>query len=211
MERLLLILIVMCCYLYSCKLVLSGQAIESPQYKVVHSESDFELRQYRESSWMSALVRETTSFEKATKDGFHRLYQYIHGANLNTSEITMTAPVLTSIVPSVHGPAEYYVRLYLPAKYERTPPQPSSDLNLQFDKWRSHCIAVRKFTGFAKDDHVHKEFETLVNSLNKHLNGKPAILEDKSSYAIAQYNASYHLSGRLNEVWMDLSGFTSDC
>lgn len=140
-----------------------------------------------------------------------RLYQYIHGANLNTSEITMTAPVLTSIVPSMHGPAEYYVRLYLPAKYERTPPQPSSDLNLQFDKWRSHCIAVRKFTGFAKDDHFHKEFETLVNSLNKHLNGKPAILEDKSSYAIAQYNASYHLSWRLNEVWMDLSGFTSDC
>lgn len=67
----------MCCYLYSCKLVLFGQAIESPQYKVVHSESDFELRQYGESAWMSALVGETTSFEKATKDGFHRLiYQH---------------------------------------------------------------------------------------------------------------------------------------
>lgn len=140
-----------------------------------------------------------------------RLYLYIHGANLNTSEITMTAPVLTSIVSAVHGPAEYYVRLYMPAKYERTPPQPSSYLNLQFGKWSSHCVAVRKFTGFAKDDHFHKEFETLVKSLNNHLNGTPAILEDMGSYAIAQYNASYHLSGRLNEVWMDLSGFTSYC
>lgn len=114
-------------------------------------------------------------------------------------------------MPSVHGLAEYYVKLYLPAKYERTPPQPSAELNLQLDNWRSHCIAVRKFPGFAKDDRLSKEFETLVNSLNKHLIGRPAILEAESPYAIAQYNASYHLSGRLNEVWMVLSGITADC
>ncbi|KAM5567916.1 heme-binding protein 2 [Rosa sericea] len=208
MERLFMIIVI--CYLCGSIVELSGQAVESPQYRVVHSESDFEVRLYRESSWMSAQVRETTSFEKATKDGFHRLYQYIHGDNLNSSQITMTAPVLTSIVPSVHGP-EYYVRLYLPAKYERTPPQPFTELNLQFDKRRSRCIAARKFPGFAKDDDINEEFETLVSSLNKHLNGKPGILKEKSSYTIAQYNASYHVSGRLNEVWMDLSGFTVDC
>ncbi|XP_024196385.1 heme-binding protein 2 [Rosa chinensis] len=208
MERLFMIMVI--CYLCGSIVELSGQAVESPQYRVVHSESDFEVRLYRESSWMSAQVRETTSFEKATKDGFHRLYQYIHGDNLNSSQITMTAPVLTSIVPSVHGP-EYYVRLYLSAKYERTPPQPFTELNLQFDKLRSRCIAARKFPGFAKDDDINEEFETLVSSLNKHLNGKPGILKEKSSYTIAQYNASYHVSGRLNEVWMDLSGFTVDC
>lgn len=141
---------------------------------------------------------------------FHRLYQYIHGGNLNSSQIAITAPVLTSIVPSVHGP-EYYVRLYLPAKYERTPPQPFTQLNLQIDKRRSHCIAVRKFPGFAKDDDINEEFETLRSSLNKHLNGNPGMSKEKSSYAIAQYNASYHVSARLNEVWMDLAGFTIDC
>ncbi|CAL9061666.1 unnamed protein product [Musa banksii] len=46
-------------------------AIESPQYTVVHSESDFEVRLYRESVWMSAPTDEI-SFEKATKFGFHR-------------------------------------------------------------------------------------------------------------------------------------------
>lgn len=141
---------------------------------------------------------------------FHRLYQYIHGDNLNSSQITITAPVLTSIIPSVHG-QEYYVRLYLPAKYERTPPQPFPELNLQFDKRRSRCIAARKFPGFAKDDDINEELDTLVSSLNKHLNGKPGILKEKSAYAIAQYNASHHVSGRLNEVWMDLSGLTIDC
>lgn len=141
---------------------------------------------------------------------FHRLYQYIHGGNLNSSQISITAPVLTSIVPSVHGP-EYYVRLYLPAKYERTPPQPFTELNLQFDKRRSQCIAVRKFPGFAKDDGINEELETLISSLNKHLNGNPGMSKEKSPYAIAQYNASYHVSGRLNEVWMDLAGFTIAC
>ncbi|KAL6190429.1 hypothetical protein ACLB2K_036827 [Fragaria x ananassa] len=208
MERLFILIII--CYLCGSAVELSGQAVESPQYRVVHSESDFEVRLYRESSRMSAQVLETTSFEKATKDGFHRLYQYIHGDNLNSSQITITAPVLTSIIPSVHG-QEYYVKLYLPAKYERTPPQPFPELNLQFDKRRSRCIAARKFPGFAKDDDINEELDTLVSSLKKHLNGKPGILKEKSAYAIAQYNALHHVSGRLNEVWMDLSGLTIDC
>jgi hypothetical protein len=46
-------------------------AIESPQYSVVHSESDFEIRLYRQSTWMSAPVKDI-SFEKATRLGFHR-------------------------------------------------------------------------------------------------------------------------------------------
>jgi len=58
----------------SCNLVHYGHAIESPQYTVVHSESDFEVRLYTESSWMSAPVLGTTSFDfkESTKDDFHR-------------------------------------------------------------------------------------------------------------------------------------------
>ena len=50
----------------------SARLVESPHYTVVYNESDFEVRLYREISWMSALVRGTTSFENSTKDGFHR-------------------------------------------------------------------------------------------------------------------------------------------
>ena len=50
-------------------------AIESPQYTVVHSESDFEIRLYRQSTWMSAPAKDI-SFEKATKFGFHRYYYF---------------------------------------------------------------------------------------------------------------------------------------
>lgn len=45
--------------------------IESPQYTVVHSESDFEIRLYRPSSWITTPV-EDISFSKATQIGFHK-------------------------------------------------------------------------------------------------------------------------------------------
>ncbi|KAJ7943679.1 heme-binding protein 2-like [Quillaja saponaria] len=190
-------------------LVLSVHAIESPQYTVVRSESEFEIRLYKESSWMSALVQ-GTSFQKSTKDGFHRLYQYMHGANLNSYHMAITAPVLTSIISSSSQGYNYSIKIYLSVKYRgNNTPQPNTELNLQLDKWRTHCIAVRKFTGFAKDDNVNEEIETLISSLNKHLPGKSVIIDDKSS-SIAQYNASFRISGRLNEVWMNVSGFTAE-
>jgi SOUL heme-binding protein len=50
--------------------LLPGRAIESPQYTVVHSESEFEIRMYHATAWISA-PSDKIYFEKATKDGFH--------------------------------------------------------------------------------------------------------------------------------------------
>lgn len=57
-------------------LMMVCSAMESPGYTVVHSDSDFEIRLYRSSVWMSAPAVDI-SFEKATWNGFHR-YQSIH-------------------------------------------------------------------------------------------------------------------------------------
>ncbi|KAK4851283.1 hypothetical protein QYF36_013831 [Acer negundo] len=88
-------------------LVVLCTAIESPHYAVVHSESDFEVRLYRDSTWMM-------------------LFEYIQGANLNYSRIAMIAPVVTSIVPGA-GPlhsSAYFVGFYLPVKFQADPPTP---------------------------------------------------------------------------------------
>lgn len=134
----------------------------------------------------------------------YRLYQYIHGANLNSARFPVTAPVLTSINPTTTDGSVCYVKIYLAAK---SPPQPNSDLNLEIENWTSHCIAVRTFSGFAKDDNINKEVEVLRNSLNLHFPGNTSIPEYKKSYTIAQYNSSHHQDGRLNEVWTNVSGF----
>ncbi|KAK0574965.1 hypothetical protein LWI29_031655 [Acer saccharum] len=182
-------------------LVQSGLAVDSPEYTLVRSESDFEIRLYGESSWVTALVR-GNSFRNSTKSGFHRLYQYIHGANVNSIRFNMTAPVLTSVITPQTNVSIYLVRTYIASE---SPPQPNPELNLQIDKWRSHCVAVRNFPGFARDDDIDKEVEALVSSLNKHLTGTTTIIQDKSSYTIAQYNASRHLTGRLNQVWINVT------
>lgn len=139
------------------------------------------------------------------------MYQYIHGANLNSSELAFTAPVLTRI-PSSSSGGGYIVRMYVSAHFQGKPPQPNPELKMQVEKWRAQCIAVRKFSGFAKDDNINKEIEALVNSLNKHINGISGIIQDRSSYTIAQYNASFRDdTERLNEVWIKVSGFRTDC
>lgn len=64
------------CFIVS-KLVFYSHAVESPKYLLVHSESDYEIRLYREVSWIYALVQET-SFEKSTEAGFHRFCFLTH-------------------------------------------------------------------------------------------------------------------------------------
>ncbi|XP_028754478.1 heme-binding protein 2-like isoform X1 [Neltuma alba] len=184
-----------------------ASAIEGPRYKVVRSESDFEVRLYDESSWMSASVR-GSSFNLSTASGFHRIYQYIHGANLNSSHLSFTAPVLTSTVSSSSsGNADYTVRFYISPKYKGNPPQPNPELKLHLDKWNSHCVAVRKFSGFAGDNNIDEEVKALVSSINKRWPPEnSAAIQDKGSYSIAQYNGSDTASGRLNEAWINISG-----
>lgn len=186
-------------------LVCLCKAIESPQYSVVHAESDFEVRLYVNSTWMSAPVNEL-SFEKATLFGFHRLFQYIQGANLNCSRIAMTAPVVTSIVPGA-GPFQssaYIVRFYLPVKFQADPPVPLDELHLKPYTWNSRCVAVRKFSGYAKDENVAREAKRLAVSLSTSPWVNVTSTDSNSSYSIAQYDSPFQFIHRTNEVWADI-------
>ncbi|XP_004291553.1 PREDICTED: heme-binding protein 2-like [Fragaria vesca subsp. vesca] len=187
------------------------EAIESPQYTVVHLESDFEIRDYRDGAWMSAPVKDI-SFEKATRNGFHRLFQYIQGANLNSSRIAMTAPVLTSIVPGA-GPlhsSAYFVRFFLPVKFQASPPTPLPELNLKPYTWDSRYIAVRKFSGFARDSNIVQEAQKLATSLSRSPWANCTSEESSSAYSIAQYNSPFKFIGRVNEVWVDVNASGSE-
>ncbi|KAJ0105566.1 hypothetical protein Patl1_18080 [Pistacia atlantica] len=173
--------------------------------KVVHSESDFDVRLYTESTWMSAPVCEL-SFEKATLFGFHRLFQFIEGANLNYSRIPMTSPVVTSIVPGA-GPlhsSAYVVRFYLPVKFQADPPTPLPELRLKPYVWDSRCVAVRKFSGFAKDENIVREAEKLAISLRRSPWANGTSSDSDYAYSIAQYSSPFQFIGRVNEIWVDI-------
>nr|XP_043617751.1 heme-binding protein 2-like [Erigeron canadensis] len=183
-----------------------SKAYESPDYTVIHSDSDFEIRLYEPSVWMTAPVKQT-NFRQATNNGFHRLFQYIEGANLNNSRVSMTVPVLTSLVPGLDSSA-YIVQFYLPANFQATPPLPLPELNLKPDSWPTTCKAVRQFSGFAREKNTVKEVEKLTTSLS----GSQYSTSSSSefAYSIAQYNSPLKFFGRVNEVWMDVEGCESN-
>lgn len=139
----------------------------------------------------------------------HRLFQYIEGANLNFSRIPMTTPVLTSFVAGA-GPlhsSSYVVRFYLPEKFQADPPLPLPELNLKPYAMDSHCIAIRKFAGFARDNNIVKEAEKLVISLSRSPWVNSTSTESNYAYSIAQYNSPFKIIGRVNEVWVDVDTF----
>ncbi|CAN6695471.1 unnamed protein product [Malus baccata var. baccata] len=82
-------------------------------------------------------------------------------ANLNFSRIAMTSPVLTSTDPEA-GPLHslaYFVRFYLPTKFQTTAPTPLPELNLKSYTWDSHYLAIRKFSKLAKDSNIMNKAE----------------------------------------------------
>ncbi|KAL2321803.1 hypothetical protein Fmac_026182 [Flemingia macrophylla] len=186
-----------------------GMAVESPQYTTVHSESDFEIRLYRTSVWMSAPALDI-SFEKATWNGFHRLFQFTQGANLNFSRIPTTVPLLTTTVPAagpLHSQA-YYVSLYLPLHFQAAPPAPLPELNINPYQFTAHCVAVRRFSGFANDERVLKEAQKLATSLA----ASPwAHSVSQRGYSIAQFNTPLRIFNRKNEVWVDVDAPELGC
>ncbi|KAK1357857.1 SOUL heme-binding protein, Regulatory factor, effector binding domain protein [Heracleum sosnowskyi] len=181
---------------------------DSPEYTLVHSESDYEIRVYKVAAWMIAPVHSQISFEKATRNGFHRLFQYIEGANLNSSRVPMTIPVLTSVVPEA-GPlrsSTYSVQFFLPVKFQASPPLPLPELDLKPDYWDNRCIAVRKFSGFAKDKNIVTEADKLATSLSRSAWANYTSYEREYAYSIAQYNSPLRFIGRVNEVWVEVGG-----
>jgi len=184
-----------------------GFQLEQPEYSVVHETDEYELRSYNESVWVVAEV-DDVSFTRATTLGFHRLFSYLEGANLNWTKISMTAPVLTGIVPSA-GPfcsSAFAVRLYLPAWFQEDPPTPIPELELTFERWSKQTIAVRKFSGYAQDSNVAQEAEKLSKSLGSSEFVKNATypISGEDSYAIAQYSSPFQFWDRRNEVWVNI-------
>ncbi|KAJ6761435.1 hypothetical protein OIU74_024139 [Salix koriyanagi] len=76
---------------------------------------------------------------------------------------SVTVPIVTaSIVPGA-GPfrsSAYVVRFYLPVKFQAVPPVP-------LDVWNSYCVAVRKFSVYAKDGNTAIEGKRLSDSLSR--------------------------------------------
>ncbi|KAM3395911.1 heme-binding protein 2 [Capsicum galapagoense] len=178
--------------------------IECPNYELIESGKDYEIRLYNSAMWMSTAPIDDISFREATRTGFRSLFNYIRGKNSFHETIEMTAPVMTQVKPS-DGPfcaSAFVVSFYVPKKNQPNPP-PAKGLHLQ--KWSKTYVAVRQFSGFVVDDDISKEAAALSASI---AGTKWAAAVDKSQaadntaiYTVAQYNSPFEFKNRVNEIW----------
>ncbi|XP_004244318.1 uncharacterized protein [Solanum lycopersicum] len=180
------------------------QRIECPNYDLIESGKDYEIRRYDSPMWMSTAPIDDISYVSATRTGFLRLFDYIQGKNKYHETVKMTAPVIIQVKPS-DGPfcaSSFVVSFYVPKKNQPNPP-PAKGLHLQ--KWGDTYVAVRQFSGFIADDDLPREAAALSASIAG-TNWAAAIdkshaADNTTLYTVAGYNSPFEFKNRVNEIW----------
>jgi len=133
--------------------IIVTQNIETPDYATVVKEGDFEIRDY--PAMIAAQVRRTGTRDKAIREAFDPLADYIFARERGGDSISMTAPVtqepagqiaMTAPVTQTQREGEWVVRFIMPAKYGMEElPAPGGDVTL--DRIPAERRAAIRFSG----------------------------------------------------------------
>ncbi|GMH99455.1 hypothetical protein TrST_g4749 [Triparma strigata] len=167
-------------------------------------DNSFEIRSYDTLQWASTVV-ETDSASDAGDIAFHRLFDYISGANEKEEKIDMTAPVLNYIQPGA-GPncnSTFTVSFFVPWQYqtESGPPLPTSS-SVFIESKDLGEFAVSSFGGFADDNDMVQEAVALTDKIDE---SKEVDFNDdamEGNYYFVAYDSPYRLMNRHNEDWI---------
>lgn len=194
-------------------------AIEEPEYTVVASHEDFEVRDYK--PYILAEVTVSGEINEASSEGFGLLAGYIFGKNhrpksstssTSTEKISMTAPVVVSAATesekiSMTGPVSvaaegksYRVQFTMPKDYTmETLPVPD-DSRVSLKPVPARRLAVRQYSGTWSQARYEEEKSLLVASLIK------AGLKALGEPEFARYNSPFSLWFlRRNEIWIPVA------
>lgn len=145
-----------------------AMAIEEPEFTLVESDGDFEIRDYA-----PILVAETIvggERDDAASAGFRILAGYIFGSNQGSAKIAMTAPVMQSVgdkiamtapvTQSAQG-SNWLVRFAMPKPYTKaTLPKPN-DQRISFVEIPARRVAVLRFSSMWTDSALNARKEEL--------------------------------------------------
>lgn len=185
---------------------------EEPDFKVISSEGDFEIRQYE-----PMIVAQTTVIgerDKAINSAFGIIADYIFGNNISSQKVAMTAPVtqqksekIAMISPVTQQASDegtdnsWEVRFVMPSKYTmETLPTPNNPAVTLMEVTGKRVAAIR-YSGDAKQ----KDVEAHRSKLMAFLNEKGLMPVGTPTYAF--YDAPW-MPGfmRRNEVMIEIEG-----
>lgn len=190
-----------------------AMATETPKYKVISQDGDFEIRQYEPR--IIAEVSVTGDLDSASGDGFRTLAGFIFGNNHLASrpevivpadsnqKIAMTAPVTIEpekLEASFTQSKQWRVEFTMPSQYSlKTLPIPNNPA-IQIKEVSSKTYAVVRYSGLNTAHRINKETERLfdwLESQNLEITGTPEL---------ARYNPPWTLPMfRRNEILIPTS------
>tara|TARA_B000000557_G_scaffold250675_1_gene237238 strand:- start:2063 stop:2647 length:585 start_codon:yes stop_codon:yes gene_type:complete len=189
MKIILWTIIILMAFTFILAGILKGEELYEPDYKLINSNDDIEIREY--SDIILASTRIDRSYEEATSPGFRVLANYIFGNNNTREQIPMTAPVLTTM------PGKEYINMSFVMSTDYTMqslPKPNTD-KIKFHTLKLGKAVVIKFGMWATPQRIKKMKHKLEEYINKNN------LEVISDYYVAQYNSPWVMPPfRRNEV-----------
>jgi effector-binding domain-containing protein len=174
-------------------------AIETPDYKVVSKQGDFELRDYPAQTVAEVVIEGDQ--QGAVRRGFRRLADYIFGANSGGQKIAMTAPVAQTPVAAGQTSASaldskhWTVRFDMPRSQNLAAlPKPNNG-DIRLVTLPPSRVAAVRFAGLMSDGAAAKETTALLSFIET--SGLKAV----GPPTLAQYDPPWTLwFMRRNEV-----------
>ena len=181
---------------------------EEPQYKILQSKGNIELRQY--PAVIAAAVEVDGRGEQAANAAFRILAGYIFGKNISKSKIAMTVPVtehirsekiaMTVPVTAKVDKASMTMHFYMPSKYKMDDLPEPIDKRIKFITIEPRKYAVIRFSGFASESNMSEQTKLLQSYLTDNS------LASAGDPVRAFYNPPWTLPFmRRNEVWIQVA------
>ena len=181
--------------------------VEKPDYKVIQSEQNIEIRQYE--PMIIAEVEVDGKREDAIRDGFRLLADYIFGNNTVQQVISMTAPVqqkenqkiaMTAPVQQQSMGKSWRMSFVMPSKYSMDSLPVPNNNRVRLKKILTKKFVVIEFSGSNSNENVIGHENQLMNFIEANqinIIGSP-------KYAF--YNAPWTLPFlRRNEVMVEIN------
>ena len=180
--------------------------VEKPDYKVIQSEQNIEIRQYE--PMIIAEVEVDGKREDAIRDGFRLLADYIFGNNTVQQVISMTAPVqqkenqkiaMTAPVQQQSMGKSWRMSFVMPSKYSiDSLPLPNNN-RVRLKEILTKKFVVIEFSGTNSNENVTKHENQLMN----YIEANQINIIGSPKYAF--YNAPWTLPFlRRNEVMIEI-------
>ena len=181
--------------------------VEKPDYKVIQSEQNIEIRQYE--PMIIAEVEVDGKREDAIGDGFRLLADYIFGNNTVQQVISMTAPVqqkenqkiaMTAPVQQQSTGKSWRMSFVMPSKYSMDSLPVPNNNRVRLKEILTKKFVVIEFSGTNSNENVTKHENQLMN----YIEANQINIIGSPKYAF--YNAPWTLPFlRRNEVMIEIN------